>query len=408
MLGRFFYNFLTMNNFRSIDELIQALSREKALLKEMFAKRKTLSFRMDLAEPLVDYKMSRIQYLVDYGIIRDNGNFLELEDVYLKFFEEVLEVNEEINVESVKANIDHLNETIEYYLQETNESQKYNYLREVRRSLKNIALNTKRNVIDLKRNVDNTYKNEPNYKIKKAKLKHLDEKRDGIKLQIIEAEKVIDNQAAFFKIAMDADLRIVVDDLRYDLNESSHNLIEIEKQIIEYLNLIDYQSELLKKIRLVKYFRDQQVLETNTDVTNVLASRNSVWMEPNVGYRIKVSLDWLRGNDDGLSVLREVRGQKQNCNNLRKKLADPLDESEIAAQNIVIPMVDQTEMKNEFMATSTDLFYYVMNYSYPYEIDLEGKLVLFCQLASQFSDEFEITDKYEEAYGYEYPLIYPK
>ena len=117
-----------MNNFRSIDELIQALSREKALLKEMFAKRKTLSFRMDLAEPLVDYKMSRIQYLVDYGIIRDNGNFLELEDVYLKFFEEVLEVNEEINVESVKANIDHLNETIEYYLQETNESQKYNYL----------------------------------------------------------------------------------------------------------------------------------------------------------------------------------------------------------------------------------------------------------------------------------------
>ena len=180
-----------MNNFRSIDELIQTLSREKTLLKEMFAKRKTLSFRLELAETLVDYKMSRIQYLVEYGVVRDNGNFLELEDIYLKFFEDVLEVNEEINVESVKANIDHLNETIEYYLQETNESSKYNYLREVRRSLKNIALNTRRNVIDLKRNVDNTYKNEPNYKIKKSKLKHLDEKRDGIKLQIKEAEKAL-------------------------------------------------------------------------------------------------------------------------------------------------------------------------------------------------------------------------
>ena len=118
-----------MNNFRSIDELIQTLSREKTLLKEMFAKRKTLSFRLELAETLVDYKMSRIQYLVEYGVVRDNGNFLELEDIYLKFFEDVLEVNEEINVESVKANIDHLNETIEYYLQETNESSKYNYLR---------------------------------------------------------------------------------------------------------------------------------------------------------------------------------------------------------------------------------------------------------------------------------------
>lgn len=397
-----------MNSFRSIDELIQALSREKTLLKEMFAKRKTLSFRLDLAETLVDYKMSRIQYLVDYGVIRDNGNFLELEDVYLKFFEEVLKVNEEINVESVKANIDHLNETIEYYLQETNESSKYNYLREVRRSLKNIALNTKRNVIDLKRNVDNTYKNEPNYKIKKSKLKHLDEKRDGIKLQIKEAERVLENQTAFFKVAMDADLQIVIDDLRYDLNESSHNLIEIEKQIIDYLNLIDYQSELLKKIRQVKYFRDQQVLETNTDVANMLANKNPVWMEPSTGYRIKVSLDWLRSTDGGLSVLREVQNRRKIQGKQRKQLADPLDQNEMAAQSIIIPMVDQTEMKNGFMAAGTDLFYFVMNYSYPYSIDLEGKLVLFCQIVSQFSDELEITDKYTVAEGFEYPLIYPR
>ena len=397
-----------MNSFRSIDELIQALSREKTLLKEMFAKRKTLSFRLDLAETLVDYKMSRIQYLVDYGVIRDNGNFLELEDVYLKFFEEVLKVNEEINVESVKANIDHLNETIEYYLQETNESSKYNYLREVRRSLKNIALNTKRNVIDLKRNVDNTYKNEPNYKIKKSKLKHLDEKRDGIKLQIKEAERALENQTAFFKVAMDADLQIVIDDLRYDLNESSHNLIEIEKQIIDYLNLIDYQSELLKKIRQVKYFRDQQVLETNTDVANMLANKNPVWMEPSTGYRIKVSLDWLRSTDGGLSVLREVQNRRKIQGKQRKQLADPLDQNEMAAQSIIIPMVDQTEMKNGFMAAGTDLFYFVMNYSYPYPIDLEGKLVLFCQLVSQFSDELEITDKYTVAEGFEYPLIYPR
>ena len=397
-----------MNSFRSIDELIQALSREKTLLKEMFAKRKTLSFRLDLAETLVDYKMSRIQYLVDYGVIRDNGNFLELEDVYLKFFEEVLKVNEEINVESVKANIDHLNETIEYYLQETNESSKYNYLREVRRSLKNIALNTKRNVIDLKRNVDNTYKNEPNYKIKKSKLKHLDEKRDGIKLQIKEAERVLENQTAFFKVAMDADLQIVIDDLRYDLNESSHNLIEIEKQIIDYLNLIDYQSELLKKIRQVKYFRDQQVLETNTDVANMLANKNPVWMEPSTGYRIKVSLDWLRSTDGGLSVLREVQNRRKIQGKQRKQLADPLDQNEMADQSIIIPMVDQTEMKNGFMAAGTDLFYFVMNYSYPYPIDLEGKLVLFCQIVSQFSDELEITDKYTVAEGFEYPLIYPR
>ena len=36
-----------MSTFRSIEELVKSLDREKELLKEMFAKRKSLSFRYD-------------------------------------------------------------------------------------------------------------------------------------------------------------------------------------------------------------------------------------------------------------------------------------------------------------------------------------------------------------------------
>ena len=42
-----------------------------------------------------------------------------------------------------------LNENIDYYLKEDNEQRKYNYHKEVRRCLKNIAMITVRNVIDL-------------------------------------------------------------------------------------------------------------------------------------------------------------------------------------------------------------------------------------------------------------------
>ena len=73
------------NSFRNITEIVRALDREKDLLNEMFSKRKSLSFRYDFANQLVDYKEDRIQFLIDYGVIRDNGDFLELEDVYLKF-----------------------------------------------------------------------------------------------------------------------------------------------------------------------------------------------------------------------------------------------------------------------------------------------------------------------------------
>ena len=200
-----------MSTFRSIEELVKSLDREKELLKEMFAKRKSLSFRYDYALEMTEYKEERIRYLIDYGVIRDTGDFLEMEDIYLKFFEDVLEVNEEINVSFVQDYLTRLNENIDYYLKENNEQRKYNYQREVKRCLKNIALTTVRNVMDLKRNMDNTYKNEPNYKIKKTKLVRLDEKRNNIALLIRKSEELIDyGQPVFFRVAMDVQMRNVV------------------------------------------------------------------------------------------------------------------------------------------------------------------------------------------------------
>lgn len=105
-----------MGTFHSIDELIKTLDREKVLLKEMFAKRHSLQFRYDYALEMTEYKEERIRYLIENGVIRDTGDCLEMEDVYQKFFEDVLEVNEEINVSSVRDYISVLNENIDYYL----------------------------------------------------------------------------------------------------------------------------------------------------------------------------------------------------------------------------------------------------------------------------------------------------
>ena len=103
-----------MSTFRSIEELVKSLDREKELLKEMFAKRKSLSFRYDYALEMTEYKEERIRYLIDYGVIRDTGDFLEMEDIYLKFFEDVLEVNEEINVSFVQDYLTRLNDCLLY------------------------------------------------------------------------------------------------------------------------------------------------------------------------------------------------------------------------------------------------------------------------------------------------------
>ena len=66
-----------MGTFHSIDELIKTLDREKVLLKEMFAKRHSLQFRYDYALEMTEYKEERIRYLIENGVIRDTGDWLE-------------------------------------------------------------------------------------------------------------------------------------------------------------------------------------------------------------------------------------------------------------------------------------------------------------------------------------------
>lgn len=398
-----------LSHFHSLEELIRALDRERKLLQALFQDRKKLSFRYDLARELASKKDESIEFLRRYGVIRENADFVELEDVYLKFFEEVLEVNEEINVASVKESIGNLNNAIDYCLSENNPSRKYGYLRDVKRILRNIALTTLRNVIDLKRNIDNTYKNEPTFAIKKKKLVHLDEKRKDIAALINECERVLDEkQTTFFIIAMDVQLKDIVTDVRLQLREVYHNLLELDRQIINYLNLIEYQNRLLQKVQKLKYLRDQMLLDTNTDILAKLQVRNPVWMEPRPRYRLKVSLSMLRNSEEGLKVLKDIAKGKKNSRLKKGNLAEPLTEDELTEQQQIQQMVDVGEVKNAFMASGDNLFHFVMNYSgYRIKMDDEAKLVLFCQIATQYLDELQVGDEYRQQGEIEYPIIYP-
>ena len=398
------------SHFHSLEELIRALDRERKLLYALFQDRKRLSFRYNLAKELATKKDESLEFLRRFGIIHENGDFVELEDVYLRFFEEVLEVNEEINVASVKESIGSLNAAIDYYQSEKNTTRKWGYLKDVKRILRNIALTTLRNVIDLKRNIDNTYKNEPTFVVKKKKLVHLDEKRKDIAALINECEKVIDEkQATFFLMAMDVELKDTVTDVKLQLKEVYHNLLELDRQIINYLNLIEYQNRLFEKVQKLKYLRDQMLLETNTDIKAKMDARNPVWMEPRPRYTLKVSLSMLRTTDTGLKILQDVAKGKSNDRLRKGNLAEPLTKEELTEQQKVQQTVDVSEVKTAFMASGDNLFHFVMNYSgYRKQMADEEKLVLFCQIAAQYHDELVISEEYGRHGNIEFPFIYPK
>ena len=396
-----------LTHFRSIEELTKTLSREQGLLSEMFEKRKLMKFPVGLAIDLVGGNEARLRKLIDYGVLVEAGNALEIESDYLNFFEEVLNVNEEISVLSVQECINTLKENIGYFLQETNPNRKIGYQDNVRQLLKKTGFRTLKNVVDMKRNMDNTYKQEPNYIIKKKKLQNLDEKSHGIRAMIRECEKLMDNEHAFFIMANDPHMAKTCGDVRHDFVEAYHALMEIDRQIISYINQIDEQNKLYRKIRKLKYLQDQLLIKTDTNIVNVLESINPIWMESRQYSRLRLSLEMLRENDQIIKILRRI-AERNGIQKTARTEAEPLTEEDLQDHTRQMKEVDSAEIWNAFLASSYNLFDFILRYDYKVKRNIEDHVAVFCQLVILHPDECRMTGEYAIYQDIEYPIIYAK
>ena len=397
----------------------------------MFLQRKTIAVKYDDALETLDGDENKLKLLITYGVIVKTGDSLELDDAYQRFFEEVLSVNEDINISSVKMYIDKLNLGINSYLAAENNTRREGFLREIRHTFKSIDNATRRNVIDLKRNVDDTYKQEPNFKIKELRLKDFDEKARLIGELIHQTERVMDEQTIFFSTAADYGLKQTVSEVREGLRESAHGLIAVTAQIIDYLNRIEYQSRLVKRVRQLKYLRDQFMIEQATNVKELMAQTDAVCMERQPKYITRVSLDFLHNEDTALDILDNIRRRLSKKANIKSRLAEKIDISYLEEQTETTRAFNHQELLNGFLAQSSDLFYYVWNvfdklrggelaliprrenegetnYSFTDSLDKEMRLVLFLQMASQYPDQMRYTDEIKTIDNIEYPIIYPR
>ena len=388
--------------------MTRALQQGSKLLSNMFLQRKTIAVKYDDALETLDGDENKLKLLITYGVIVKTGDSLELDDAYQRFFEEVLSVNEDINISSVKMYIDKLNLGINSYLAAENNTRREGFLREIRHTFKSIDNATRRNVIDLKRNVDDTYKQEPNFKIKELRLKDFDEKARLIGELIHQTERVMDEQTIFFSTAADYGLKQTVSEVREGLRESAHGLIAVTAQIIDYLNRIEYQSRLVKRVRQLKYLRDQFMIEQATNVKELMAQTDAVWMERQPKYITRVSLDFLHNEDTALDILDNIRRRLSKKANIKSRLAEKIDISYLEEQTETTRAFNHQELLNGFLAQSSDLFYYVWNYSFTDSLDKELRLVLFLQMASQYPDQIHYTDEIKTIDNIEYPIIYPR
>lgn len=376
----------------------------------MFAKRKELSYKYEMALALLEQDAeNRIEFLLSRSVIRENGNFLEIDDTFLEFFEKVLEVNEEINTSYINDNIEIVKQNIIYYFNEPNESRKYDYLKKIKSILRKLGAITLRNVVDLKRNIDTTFKNEPIYKNKKAKLEFLDKKRQDISKLIDQTEKLIaEDEETFFKTATDEELNRILIQLKMQLGKCTHNLIELEKQIMDFLNQIKYQSNVIEKLRMIKYLKDQFILQTTTDIDAVLSVNKAVIFEPNPAYPLRLSLEYLQADEEAFASIVKIAKRINSGVSLQRPIAEKISTEYLDTLTEEEIQINLEEIKNGFVASGYDLFDFVMSYDFAKDVSFEERVTVYCQLISQYETIFNITDKYEAKEDIEFAMVYPK
>ncbi|SFV88541.1 FIG00897884: hypothetical protein [hydrothermal vent metagenome] len=398
-----------MDTFNDVKELVSTLKREEGLISEMFTKRKALNYKKSYALSLVDDNKERIDFLLQRSVIRENGGFLEIDDQFLEFFEQVLDVNEEINLSYIDENIKSIKENINYYLNEKNEKQGYGYLRFIKKTFRKIGITTFKSTVDLRRNIENTFKNESNYKNKQLKLENLDEKRTIVKGLIDQTLLLINNEEpTFFSRATDEELNRIIGDLKYSLSECAHNLIEIEKQIIDYLNQIKHKGRFLEKLRKLKYLKDQFLIKSETDIEQILASKNQVIFEKRIVEPVNLSINFLRNDENAFSIIKKIARKNKDKLNYIPLIADSISDEYLENSVEEEVMIDLEEVRNSFINTSNHLYNFIANYDFSKKVDFNERVTIFCQMASQFESEFKFEDEFQIDNNVEYTLIYPK
>jgi hypothetical protein len=192
------------------------------------------------------------------------------------------------------------------------------------------------------------------------------------------------------------------------LNECRHNLIDIQKQIIEYLNRIKHQSGVIEKLRQIKYLKDQFELRSKTDIKTILAENTAVLFEPNPTYPLNIPLGQLQTDNDALDVIKKVAKRVKTNTKSNQLLV-----GNIAGEYLVTHIEEEVqinleEVKNGFLAGSNNLFDFITTYDFGRPVSFDECVTIYCQMISQYDTLFKITEAYSQKQDVEFAMVYPK
>jgi len=379
--------------YNKISDLLSTLHKEGKLIDLIFGtQRKAIKYD-DLLN--YDYEAQHIEELIRKNILIKSGSYVELNSDLRDFFEKFTDNYKEINTDYTAGVIRDIRENLQYYTNENKTEKKQDYLSKIKRNLRDVGNDILRNINNIRDYHENDVITEQNFKLTKIKLENLDKRKNEVDTLISELKILLkeDTLDFFVKTSNDNDMLQIIVDLHRKLSVAQKNWIDITQKILVYINQIKLQSELAKKIVELKKLKDELVIRSATDFDTILQNDNSLFFQPEIRFSTKLSLSILQ-SDEGIELIEKV-----NKNKKRKLLQisednQPIENDYFETKTEEKQIIDFKKLKFAFNSQNRNLFDFIIDYKFNADLSINERITLFCQFASQFSDDINCTDRY--------------
>lgn len=369
----------------NVNDILSQLYQHRGVVEFLFANRENITVNELLAREEITHE--QLQKLKSLDLIYEYEGIISLNDAVVAMFEDFMEIGE-VTPGFINDYLNELTRHIRFY----QEAREMRFLRSIKKYLKRINATLTREIIKLQKNVDDTYKNESNYRIKLQKLEDYREKRDTIIDFIKRTSEIVEETRTLFSLTNDSELYGIVQTLKVSLIENLDYLIEIQTDITDFINKIQFQLDVYKKAQQLKEIKDHSTLHFKTNFNEIVSSVNTIRYNGHKTPKTKISVDFLF-TDDGHVLCKRIAEKYKLTRLMVRGMADRMagNFKEKGLEQQV--KLDTQKLVERFLAQSKqNLFEYLIDYKFPKTIgnvSFEDRLSLFVEIAMEYQNSLD-------------------
>lgn len=379
----------------NVNDILSQLYQHRGVVEYLFANRENITANELLSRE--DFTHDHYQKLKSLDLIYEYENIVSLNDAVVAMFEDFMEIGE-VTPGFINDYLNELHRHIRFY----QEARELRFLRSIKKYLKRIGATITREIVKLQKNVDDTYKNESNYRIKLQKLEDYRTKRDTIIDFIKRTSDVIDETRNLFNLTNDTELYGIVQSLKASLIENMDYLIEVQTDITDFINKIQFQLDVYIKAQRLKEIKDHGTLHFRTGFRETISTINTLRYNGHKSPKTKIATEFLY-TDDGHVLCSRVAQKYKLTRLMVRGVADRMGANfrEKGLEQQI--KLDTQKLVERFLKQNKEnLFEYLMNYKFPKAVGtvtFEERLSLFVEIAMEYQNNLDF--KYRLVY-YDY------